>query len=387
MESEPPIEQKSVLADKFHDADIEATKTKTAGDSETYEDGISEADQVHTDSARYQIERCLGTHKAHNDSSDLVPKKGIYPDLESCNENTTYQNKNDLSENPSEKSKMGCTSSKESSGELENDLPYSKPQNDTGGTDASENNAADENKQLGNQEFPVVCRRKEPVELNNPIVLSFSSRQSTKSETDEIPDCKRAEAEANVAAAKDEGNTSPSHSSSEKHFPGKAVRVKDGHNDEVNEHIRGGNSHSTKEKIGRHDHDIPDDKKTDETEDKPFRGIDQKWKTNDDDEWEAAHEKFEYFWTRDSIYSQWYYSVFHLEDYKFTCAEQYMMYRKAELFGDCRIMNKVLKTDSPRKMKSLGREVSGFSDEIWNANCLDIVKQANIAKVRCHKNT
>ena len=57
MESEPPIEQKSVLTDKFHDADIEATKTKTAGDSETYEDGISEADQVHTDSASLKIFR------------------------------------------------------------------------------------------------------------------------------------------------------------------------------------------------------------------------------------------------------------------------------------------------------------------------------------------
>ena len=43
----------------------------------------------------------------------------------------------------------------------------------------------------------------------------------------------------------------------------------------------------------------------------------------------AAKEKYEYFWRRDDVYSQWYKISFFIGDEHFNCAEQYMMYRKA----------------------------------------------------------
>ena len=42
-----------------------------------------------------------------------------------------------------------------------------------------------------------------------------------------------------------------------------------------------------------------------------------------------AAEKFIFFWKSKSPFSQWHEAVFVLDDVKFNCAEQYMMYRKA----------------------------------------------------------
>ena len=52
------------------------------------------------------------------------------------------------------------------------------------------------------------------------------------------------------------------------------------------------------------------------------------------------------------------------------------------LFGDCQIAEKILKTKDPRKIKSLGRKVKGFTDEVWDDNCLHIVRLGNVCKVR-----
>ena len=52
------------------------------------------------------------------------------------------------------------------------------------------------------------------------------------------------------------------------------------------------------------------------------------------------------------------------------------------LFGDCQIAEKILKTKDPRKIKSLGRKVKGFTDEVWDDNCLQIVRLGNVCKVR-----
>ena len=52
------------------------------------------------------------------------------------------------------------------------------------------------------------------------------------------------------------------------------------------------------------------------------------------------------------------------------------------MFGDCQIAEKILKTKDPRKIKSLGRKVKGFTDEVWDDNCLQIVRLGNVCKVR-----
>jgi len=51
------------------------------------------------------------------------------------------------------------------------------------------------------------------------------------------------------------------------------------------------------------------------------------------------------------------------------------------LFKDFKIAAKILHEKNPRKIKSLGREVSGFFELRWREHCLDVVKEGNIAKV------
>ena len=41
----------------------------------------------------------------------------------------------------------------------------------------------------------------------------------------------------------------------------------------------------------------------------------------------------------------------------------------------------ILKSHSPRDQKALGRKVHNFDDEVWTANCKEIVKTGNMAKV------
>ena len=84
-----------------------------------------------------------------------------------------------------------------------------------------------------------------------------------------------------------------------------------------------------KGKKGHNQHNRDKDGGEDGKKGRKFKGIDQNWKTSYDDAYDEAHEKYEYFWRKHCVYSQWHYSVFYDADIKFTCAEQYMMYQKA----------------------------------------------------------
>ncbi|KAF5018707.1 hypothetical protein F66182_9321 [Fusarium sp. NRRL 66182] len=61
-------------------------------------------------------------------------------------------------------------------------------------------------------------------------------------------------------------------------------------------------------------------------------------------------------------------------------AEHYMMHQKALLFGDQDTAQEILKTDSPRKAKSLGRKVKNFDNKTWNENRCRVARQGNILK-------
>jgi ribA/ribD-fused uncharacterized protein len=65
---------------------------------------------------------------------------------------------------------------------------------------------------------------------------------------------------------------------------------------------------------------------------------------------------------------------------EFSCAEQYMMYRKADLFGDKETALKVLNSRHPREMKAFGRVVKNFSSEQWDLVKYQIVKKGNALK-------
>ncbi len=68
----------------------------------------------------------------------------------------------------------------------------------------------------------------------------------------------------------------------------------------------------------------------------------------------------------------------------YNCAEKYMMYKKALLFGDTDIANKIMNTNSPSEIKKLGRMVSGFDSVIWDSHKVAIVYKGNLLKFSQH---
>ena len=91
-------------------------------------------------------------------------------------------------------------------------------------------------------------------------------------------------------------------------------------------------------------------------------------------------EKFVFFWKERSPFSQWHRCDFIINGIRFNCAEQYMMYQKAILFGDEQAAERILKANHPRKQKALGRQIRGYREDIWKANRETIVYDANYAK-------
>lgn len=81
-------------------------------------------------------------------------------------------------------------------------------------------------------------------------------------------------------------------------------------------------------------------------------------------------------------FSQWYMCNFVdiKDDIKFNCAEQAMMYRKAELFNDTDIMKKILNSNHPKEQKALGRNVRNFDADVWNNAAKNIAYNNNILK-------
>lgn len=66
-------------------------------------------------------------------------------------------------------------------------------------------------------------------------------------------------------------------------------------------------------------------------------------------------------------------------------SEQYFMFVKALVFGDIETAKKILATKDPKKAKTLGREVKGYDDEIWNKMRYMIMVDANKAKYSQNK--
>lgn len=89
-------------------------------------------------------------------------------------------------------------------------------------------------------------------------------------------------------------------------------------------------------------------------------------------------ETFSLFWN--GPYSQWYKSEFKVEGREFNCAEQAMMFGKANVFGDDDIAARVMAASHPSEQKKLGKKVKNFDIPTWNEVCMDIVYTANVEK-------
>lgn len=77
---------------------------------------------------------------------------------------------------------------------------------------------------------------------------------------------------------------------------------------------------------------------------------------------------YTFFFGADSPFSNWYMSDFTLEDQTFNCNEQYMMWRKANLFNDTSTANKVMTLYHPKDHKAEGRKVVNFDLSTWQTH-------------------
>lgn len=81
-----------------------------------------------------------------------------------------------------------------------------------------------------------------------------------------------------------------------------------------------------------------------------------------------------------SCLSQWWKSDFSEDIEGYCCMEQYMMASKAKLFGDEEICKKIMNSSEPKTIKSLGRKIRGFDEEVWNKAKHSIVINGNYLK-------
>lgn len=90
-------------------------------------------------------------------------------------------------------------------------------------------------------------------------------------------------------------------------------------------------------------------------------------------------EKFTFFWY--GPLSQWHLCSFKDDaGIQYNCAEQYMMYRKANLMGDPEAAKKILASPNPKEQKLLGRKVHNFDIDLWDKNSERIVYKGNYFK-------
>lgn len=108
----------------------------------------------------------------------------------------------------------------------------------------------------------------------------------------------------------------------------------------------------------------------------------------------GKRQKYVYFWghtpkhqgsTDNSCLSQWFPVQFTVDGLEFPTAEHFMMVKKAELFGDNGIVDEMLSSADPGKVKALGRKVKGFDHELWTKHRFEIVVQGNHAKFSQNK--
>jgi len=104
--------------------------------------------------------------------------------------------------------------------------------------------------------------------------------------------------------------------------------------------------------------------------------------------------KYLHFWGHTSknnqvvsktCFSQWFSSSFEIDKVSYPTTEHFMMAEKARLFQSKSVVNeelvsKIIEATHPQKAKQLGRQVEGFTNDVWNKYRFDIVVRGNYAK-------
>lgn len=78
--------------------------------------------------------------------------------------------------------------------------------------------------------------------------------------------------------------------------------------------------------------------------------------------------------------SNWFESEFIVDGFCYQHVEQYLMARKARLFNDAKSYTAILRAQTPKECKALGRKVTPFDNAIWETNRYEILKDAVRAK-------
>jgi len=95
-----------------------------------------------------------------------------------------------------------------------------------------------------------------------------------------------------------------------------------------------------------------------------------------------------YFWGHDKSHfglkaclSNWFPSEFMDENgIIYYNMEQWMMKKKADLFGDDYYGNEIMKTNNPKTIKSLGRKIRNFNEQVWIQNREQVVYDGCLLK-------
>lgn len=91
-------------------------------------------------------------------------------------------------------------------------------------------------------------------------------------------------------------------------------------------------------------------------------------------------KEYAFFWSNKSPFSNWYPCRIDMDEVTFNCAEQAMMYHKALLFEDDEAADRIMKAETPRDQKALGRSVKNFDQSIWEKHRERIVYDILFAK-------
>ena len=97
----------------------------------------------------------------------------------------------------------------------------------------------------------------------------------------------------------------------------------------------------------------------------------------------AEKGKYLFFWHEygeNGHFSQWYPAAFCIEGISYCHNEQYMMAKKALLFGDSITYREIMAETDPAACKALGKMVSNFNQQLWDSCKEEIVYNANFAK-------
>jgi len=89
-------------------------------------------------------------------------------------------------------------------------------------------------------------------------------------------------------------------------------------------------------------------------------------------------DNFYFFWG--GPFSQWARFEMEIDGVAYCTCEQFMMAQKAIYFRDMEVYDQIMKSDSPKEQKALGRKVKDFNKDKWEKVARLIVYKGNYAK-------